>query len=271
MISCEHCREELPEYALGHATGAPAAAVDEHLAACVVCRRELAEIESAWSAIALALPPATPRPEVFQRVADRIDSVDGAAPWVAKRSTPRSTASASPLTPRQRVLSYVVAASVFVALVGGSLYIKYAGQGNAPADQLADQAVRDLANRLGNLQQLERMLNSGNVKLASLTPANSRDHASAYVVWDYPNKQWHFYALGLHAAPAGQTYQLWAVADGGAPLAGPTFTVDAAGIGGAVADFPTLAPRTAVKAVVTLEPAGGSKTPTGESLLEAPL
>jgi anti-sigma-K factor RskA len=160
---------------------------------------------------------------------------------------------------------------VFVVLVGGSLYVKYAGQGAAPADQLADQAVRDLADRLGNLQQLERMLNSGNVKLASLTPANSRDHASAYVVWDYPSKQWHFYALGLPPAPAGQTYQLWAVADESEPLAGPTFTVDAEGVGGAVADFPTLAPQAAVKAVVTLEPAGGSKTPTGDPLLEAPL
>jgi anti-sigma-K factor RskA len=269
MLTCEHCREELPEYALGHADPAAAAAVDEHLAACVVCRRELAEVESAWSAIALALPPAAPRPEVFDRIVERIETAIGAAPHLAVRST--ANAAASPLTPRQRVLSYVVAASVFFALVGGSLYMKYAGPGAAPADQLADQALRDLAQRLGNLQQLERMLNTGNVKLASLTPANSRDHASAYVVWDYPNKQWHFYALGLPPAPAGQTYQLWAVAGDSAPLAGPPFTVGADGVGGTVADFPTLAPRTAVKAVVTLEPAGGSKAPTGDPLLEASL
>ena len=269
MITCEHCRDELPEYALGHADPVAAAAVDEHLAACVVCRRELAEVESAWSAIALALPPATPRPEVFARIVERIEAADGAAPRRSQRST--NTGATSPLTPRQRILSYVVAASVCFALVGGSLYLKYAGQGVAPADQLADQAVRDLAQRLGNLQQLERMLNTGNVKLASLTPANSRDHASAYVVWDYPNKQWHFYALGLPAAPARQTYQLWAVAGDSAPLAGPTFTVGVDGVGGTVADFPTLAPRTAVKAVVTLEPAGGSSSPTGDPLLEASL
>ncbi len=269
MITCEHCREALAEYALGHTDPAANAAIDEHLAACVVCRRELAEVESAWSGLALALPPATPRPEVFERLAQLIETDDGAAPRLRPR--PATIAGVPSVTPRRRFLAYALAASVLGALAGGSLALKFAGPGTAPADALADQALRDLAQRLGNLQQLERMLATGNVKLASLYSSAARDQAGAYVVWDYPKRQWHFYALSLPPAPPGKTYQLWAVAGDDAPLAGPTFEVNAAGVGKAIADFPTLAPGTAVKAVVTPEPIGGSPAPTGKPVLNADL
>jgi hypothetical protein len=84
-------------------------------------------------------------------------------------------------------------------------------------------------------------------------------------------KQWHFYASDLPPAPAGQTYQLWAATRAGTLLPGPTFAVNAAGLGSAVADFPDLSPADGAKAVVTLEPSEGSQQPTGKTVLEAPL
>jgi anti-sigma-K factor RskA len=260
MITCEHCREELSEYALGHSDEAAASAVTEHLAACVVCRRELAETEAAWSALALDLPTAAPRPEVLDSVLARIERAEGPRP---QSVTPPRTSKPSVLTPRQRFASYALAATVAAALAAGALYMRPSGQ-----SQTADAALHDLAARLGKLQQLDRMLASGNVRLASLRPpADGR--TTAYVVWDLPARQWHFYAIGLPPAPAGQAYQLWAVADGRAALPGPTFEVNDEGLGSAVANFPNLPPGTQARAVVTLEPTGGSSRPTNDAVLEA--
>ena len=168
------------------------------------------------------------------------------------------------------MLSYALAASVLAALVGGVLYLERPGRGVAAVEPGVEEALRDLAQRLGKVQELDRMLNAGNVRLASLHAPNSAAAAGAYLVWDYATSQWHFFASQLPPAPAGKTYQLWAITGDDAPLAGPTFAVDAAGFGSVVADFPQLDPGSRdVKAVVTLEPESGSTAPTSEALLEA--
>jgi anti-sigma-K factor RskA len=267
MITCEQCRDELAEYALGHSDESAAAAVVEHLSACVVCRRELAETESAWSALAFELQPEEPRPEVLQRVLDRLDQAVGPRPQVAPRPAP----AAPLLTRRQQLLSYALAATVLAALVGGFLYLQRPDLIAGAGSPTVDEALRDLAARVGKLQELEQMLSAGNVRLASLYPPATTTAPGAYVVWDVPTRQWHFYALSLPAPPAGKEYQLWAVAEGKSPIAGPSFSVDAQGLGYKVTDFPMLQPGVAVKAVVTLEPAGGSLAPTGEAVMEASL
>lgn len=265
MITCHNCREELAEYALGHSDDATASAVAKHLAACVVCRRELAETEAAWSALALELPTTKPRPEVLAAVLDRIDRAEGSRPPSFAEIPERQP---SVLSPRQRFVSYALAATVAAALAAGALYMRPPQSG--AGTMTADAALHDLAARLGKLQQLERMIDAGNVRLATLAPPTD-GRPTAYVVWDLAARQWHFYAMGLPPAPAGQAYQLWAVADGREPLPGPTFDVNAEGLGSAVADFPELPPHSPLKAVVTLEPGGGSSEPSGDVVLEAAL
>lgn len=266
MMTCEQCREEMAEHALGQSGPETAAAMQAHLAACVVCRRELAEVESAWAELPLACEPGSPRPQVFDRVRDRIDQMSGLRPAAAATAARAS----SPLPARQRIMSYVLAASVLAALVGGSLYLRSDNPRSSTGDVTADRALRDLAQRLGKLQELEQMLKSDSVRLASLYPPASQ-RAGAYVLWDLATGEWHFFAPELPPAPAGKIYQLWAAAAGGRPLPGPTFDVGVSGIGSVVADFPGLKPGAAIKAVVTLEPAGGSQEPTGDAVLEAPL
>jgi anti-sigma-K factor RskA len=261
MITCDHCREELAEYALGHSDVAVASAVAEHLAACVVCRRELAETEAAWSMLTLELPKVAPRSDVLAAVLDRIDRAEGPRPQPVAQVPERKP---SILTPRQRLASYALAAMVAAALLAGALYMRPSG----PGAVTADAALHDLAARLGKLQQLDRMLSAGNVRLASLRPP-ADGQTAAYVVWDLGARQWHFYAVGLPPAPADQAYQLWAVADDGAALPGPTFEVNAEGLGSTVANFPDLPPGTPARAAVTLEPTGGSSQPTSDAVLEA--
>ena len=273
MISCDQCREELAEHALGHMSAESSAAVDEHLAACPVCRHESAALVAAWSALPMALAPVAPSADLFDRITARLD--DSPAAW-RQLTTPTSAGSTnlnqrqvSPLTPRQRLFSYVLAASVFLGLTASLLHLTQPSRDDA----VAIAKIEELAERLGRLQrrEAERLLQSERVRIVSLHGPKIPDSAQAYVVWDLPGRQWHFYASDLAPAPDGQTHQLWAATRAGTLLPGPTFTVNDDGLGSVVADFPDLSPADGAKAVVTLEPPGGSKQPTGKTILEAPL
>jgi hypothetical protein len=258
MITCDQCREALPEFVLGPGDPAQALRMAAHLAACPVCRQEQEELQAAWSALPSSLASIQPRPEVFERVLARID---GDRAIVAAPSFQPSR--------KERLLSYVVAASIFFSVAAGLWQLSRPAGGDA--EMAARRSAEQLAERLGNLQEMERLLASKNVRLVALKPQGSADATQAYVIWDFAARQWHFYASNLPAPAAGFEYQVWAAPASGDPVAGPTFKVNAEGLGSAIIDVPTLDMRSPAKAIVTLEPAGGSKTPTGKVFLEAPL
>jgi hypothetical protein len=258
MITCDQCREDLTEFALGPADAAQAERMAAHLAACPVCRQELEELQAAWSALPATLPPISPRPEVFERV---LAQVDGNRVVVAPTHYQPSRT--------ERILSYVVAASIFFSVATGLWQLSRPAGGDA--EMAARRSAEHLAERLGNLQEMERLLASKNVRLVTLTPQASANATQAYVIWDFAARQWHFYASNLPAPAEGFEYQVWAAPASGDPVAGPTFKVNAEGLGSAIIDLPKLDVRTPAKAIVTLEAAGGSKTPTGKVFLEAPL
>ena len=256
MITCRQCREDLAEYALGTVDAAPAEQVAAHLAVCPACRQELNELQADWSAITLTLDRAEPRREVFDSLLERIDAEGDSIP----------AASTSPLTRSERVLSYLLAACILIGLTAAFWRITQRGD-----DEAAVQSAERLAERLGKLQEMERLLAAENVRVVTLKPQPSTDAIEAYVIWDVAAGQWHFYASNLPVPPAGRDYQLWAATNDGRRLAGPTFKVDANGLGSVVADLPESDIRGIAKALVTLEPAGGSKQPTGKVYLEAAL
>lgn len=268
MITCSQCRDELAEYALGHSPAMER--MDEHLRTCVVCRRDLAEIEAAWAALPLALPASSPPDRLFDRLAARLGADAATTTLAPARNRPTQDPI---LSRRARRLSYLLAASVLAALtLAATAYYQQDRPGEALGSATPEeQTMLDLAQRLGNLQQMERLLNSGNVKLVATGEPGSPDAVRAFVVWDLAANQWHFFARNLPPAPADRVYQLW-IADGLRKLVpGPTFAADAEGVGSAVVDLPALGAPTATKAIVTLEPAGGSQQPTGEPVLEAAL
>lgn len=273
MMTCDQCREELAEHVLGHVSAEASAAVDEHLAACPVCRHESAALAAAWSALPMALPPVAPSADLFDRITARLDDSPAAWRQVASAASADATFSderqASPLTSRQQLLSYALAASIFIGLTASFVYLTQPSRDEA----LAVAAIQELAERLGKLQRREadRLLQYEHFRLASLHGPEAPTAAQAYVVWDLIGRQWHFYASDLPPAPAGQTYQLWAATRAGVFLPGPTFAVNDEGLGSAVADFPKLSPSDGAKAVITLEPLKGSPQPTGKTILEAAL
>jgi hypothetical protein len=255
--ACDQCREELAEYALGAADAAQREQVATHLAKCPACREEFNELQAAWSLVPLSLEPVEPSRVLFDRVLARIDGnrQDGAA--FANYQPSR----------RDRILSYALAAAVLIGLTAGFWRIA-----NPARDDAADRgSAEKLAERLGNLQEMERLLAAENVRVVALTQDSSPGALEAYIIWDLAAGQWHFYASNLPAPPAGRAYQLWIVDKSGEHFAGPTFLPNDQGLGSALVDVPALDVQSVAKAVITLEAASRAAKPTGKVYLEAAL
>lgn len=140
---------------------------------------------------------------------------------------------------------------------------------DAAARQLAekqDEAARELAAA----QQLAtRAQTIGDVLAAPdliRYPLQGRDalaSASGQMLWSR-SRGFVFSASGVPAPPRDATYQMWLLIRGGA-VSGGTFVPDS---GGRVtlSDTPKVPPPM-LGAIVTMEPKGGSDTPSGEPLL----
>jgi anti-sigma-K factor RskA len=75
-------------------------------------------------------------------------------------------------------------------------------------------------------------------------------------------------ASGLTALPSGKIYQAWIIQPGGKPVPEPTFSVDSNGRGSV--EVPSGQPKGTIVAV-TVEPAGGSQSPTTKPFIAATL
>jgi Anti-sigma-K factor rskA/Putative zinc-finger len=251
MITCQQCRDDLAEYDLGSADAARAEQVAAHLAACPACRRELEEVRTGWAAMPQALTPIEPSRDLFDRISARIDSA--ASPTIQTSRV-------------ERVLSYLVAAAVFIGLTIGLWRLSQPAE-----DSAVRQSAEQLARRLGKLQEMERLLSADDVRLVSLTDRASDGEFEGFLLWDVPARQWHFYANHLPPPPEGQAYQVWIFGAQGKYYPGPMLKRNAEGIGSAVVNLREQEVREAVKTIVTLEPATGSEKPTGKVFLEAAL
>jgi putative transcriptional regulator len=67
-MAAEHVLDLLPEYAAGTLDEGAARAVEEHLARCNPCARELAIVDDTYAALALALPARPPPPWLRERL-----------------------------------------------------------------------------------------------------------------------------------------------------------------------------------------------------------
>ena len=269
MITCDQCRNELAEHALGHLSVENRATVDEHLAACPVCRHEAAAIVATWSALPMTLEPVAPPADLFDRIASRIDD----APQAWKQRSSRHVVENAPgakqgrsdsprrLTTGQRMLSYAVAASIFFGLTATFAKLMLPSGEHARIEQIA-QEIRD--------SESERLARFNSQPLR-LLPVHAPPAAEAYIIWDLPSHEWQFHAVGLPPAPTGQTYQLWAANEQGDHFAGPRFNVNAQGVASAIGYFPKISPDDAPRAIVTLEPDAQADRPSGEPIFAAPL
>jgi anti-sigma factor RsiW len=226
-VTVHHPQDELPGLLLGELPPATAIAVDQHLAGCDPCRRDLAAVAVASSALREASRlPVVPAPDLppFRPPAD--------VPAAGRDLT--GLPPSAPRDRRRRGRWLLGAAAVLVALllgVGGYT----AGRDR---DAVRGQTVA-LAATTGSATAEARMRGAGDGQIMTMT------------------------ARGLPRPPAGAYYEVWLVDDGGAEF--PVGVLAANGEG--IWSLPAEVAARYRMIDVTLEPADGDPSRSTESVL----
>ena len=141
----------------------------------------------------------------------------------------------------------------------------------------ADEATREMNKRqeeasrqlavaeelAGRAQRISDVLAAPDLVRYALVGREALATASGQMLWSR-SRGYVFSASGIPAAPQDGTYQMWLLTRTGA-ISGGTFAPDANGRVTLV-DSPKIPPPM-LGAIVTIEPKGGSGTPSGEPML----
>jgi len=233
-------KEMIPVHALSALDASEEGALNEHLADCAECRRDLAEWEATAASLALTASPAEPSPRVRKNVLAQIRS--------------ESASSVVPFTSPQRSVwqrfGTIAAVILFAALIVTTIVLW--------------QQNRALRRQ----NEFFQLLTAPGSRVAELSGTSEATGATAKLAYD-KNGRALLIADGLPRAPEGKEYQLWFIVDN-KPLPGKTFAPDSRGHGQIHDQVPEAARKQAIFAI-TLEPAGGRSAPTGAIYLRSEL
>ncbi len=228
-------------YVLHALSPAERAEFERHLAACVACAQEVAELTA--TAAQLGLAAAVPVPALMKdQVLRRIRTVRQEPPLVPARSRLRSFART---LPRLGLAAALAAAATF----GGIAVWQH---------QSAEDARTQARQAQERADELASVLASPD---AQVTAGDLADGARGTVIVSRARDRAAFVAAGLPKLPAGKVYQLW-FSDGDAMRPAGVFS-------GTGAERVVLLDGRIDGASgmgLTVEPAGGSPRPTTEPL-----
>jgi hypothetical protein len=203
-------------------------------------RRAMADTAAA---LAFTLPPITPPP--FASIAARLPAASvtplrrPALPWAITATTAVAAAALAVLWLGARSDAITARTSSAIALAGAR-----------------DQCRRDVAAYDTRLATIT----SPRLELATVRGAAG----TAKVFIDPDHRRWLVLAFELPPIP-DKDYQLWFVPDGGAPISAGLLTPGPDGVLGATPAIPTGLGK--VRPAISLEPRGGSATPTDVKLI----
>lgn len=274
--------EDLAMFALLLLSEGEARVVREHLRGCALCSEELLRVREdlatyALSVEALEAPtelPDTARDRFMSSLADDAPSRNGLPSRVAEPARPptgRPELVPSAAPPRERFtvsrillpLGWAVAAALLLVMLG------LRQDRNALRAALETQN-RQMARTEAQDEKARRLLSAltgpGAVRV-SLSVPKAPISPTARAMYEPRTGTLLLTASSLAPLPAAKVYELWLIpADGGSPIPAGTFSPD--GRGDATVLLPTLPGAKTAKAFgITMEPAGGSLTPTLPILL----
>ncbi|MBV9608621.1 MAG: anti-sigma factor [Acidobacteria bacterium] len=244
MTAHEQYGEDLALYALGLLEGNERGALEQHLATCSSCRRELEQLRGDMGLLALeAVGPAPP-----QRSRKRLLEA------IAFGARPREVQT------RTRWWTWApVVASILLAVVGVALWRENSQQ-KRRIDALQTEISQSAAT-LEHAKMVIAMLESPDAVRVSLSPGQTSPQPHGKAMYLPHKGALIFMASNMPAAPPAKTYEVWLVPMSGAPLPAGTFKPDARG--SATVMMPPLPAGIQAKAfAVTVENEGGSPTPT---------
>lgn len=229
MDDHERVHDLAPEYALGVLDPEDRDVVDAHLAGCADCRRDVGGMLAVSGALATSLPPAPAPPELRARI------------------LAAATGRLQPVVSRRQWGGWVVgvAAAIAAAAVGlDDVRLRReltASHGRVAQLQQQLALQRDVAQPVLNGQQFVR-----------LAPVSGKGPAALWV--NPPGKAPYLAAPDLPDLGPNRTYELWFLR-GAKPLPAGTFPA------GSVLTLPQT-PQGTTAMAITVEPRGGSATPT---------
>ncbi|MEA2310621.1 MAG: hypothetical protein QOE28_589 [Solirubrobacteraceae bacterium] len=227
-------------YLLGALPDEEVEAFELHLASCAVCREQVDELLPAVQALPVSVEPVAPPPALKARI---MAEVEREASLLAAAG-PEADRPPAPARRRRR-LRLPALAMPRLALVGAAAALLL----GVVAGVAADRALRD----------------NGRTVVASVAQPAAGMRAEV----DLSDGNATLVASGMHAPPSGRVYQVWLKRPGRAPE--PTSALfTPSRDGSATATVP--GPLTGVQQMlVTDEPLGGSRVPTGQVMLSARL
>ncbi len=277
MVIEDH-QERCALYALGALSEHEARAFKIHLReGCAVCSKELSGFQAVVGDLALGAGSAPPPAGVVDKLLSRIEKESGLA---SSRDSSNDASNvkhsslametAPPLRSSRGYLAWAVAASFFIiSLVSIAAWWRV-GSGLAEQKRLTAAFDEDLRRLKMNLNEESRKardleliagaLESPGSSVIKLASRADRPEAAppAKIYWNHQTNQW-VVALEMAAPPQGKVYQLWCVAT--TPVSAGVLKADDAGRGITVVSVPQHIGKIE-QAAITIEPAGGSTTPT---------
>ena len=239
-------KEMIPVHALSALDASDERALNEHLAECAECRRDLAEWERTAASLALSADPMEPSPAIRDQILRRALSEKSPSKVLRFQSPQRN------LWPRLGSLASVAAVLAFAVLLVSVIVLW--------------QQNRRL--RQEN-EDVHALLSSPAVRVKKLTGTAEAPNARATFVFG-ENGRALLVVSGLPRPPQGKEYQLWTIEPKTPPKPGKTFSTDSAGTG-LVEERVFEVAREYGEFAVTLEPAGGVQAPTGAIYLRSAL
>jgi anti-sigma-K factor RskA len=266
----DELRASLPAFALGALDADERQTVAAHVATCDACTAELAELNRVVMGIGLDAEPVTPpsdlRARVLQRVANepqRTAPARATLPFAPPQQPRHDRPSASP-----SMMRLALAASVLAA--AGALFYAFTlrseiralretvAASTAEATTLRTELITLRKNSI-EVMRVMNVLKAPDMLTVDLKGQSTMPDAAGRAFWSR-TAGLMFTADRLPALPAGKVYELWTITGTAATGAG-TFTPD--GQGGASVSAVVAAGAQKPDAFgVTIEPTGGSATPT---------
>lgn len=247
MTNHEIPAEDLALYALGTLTPEEQARITAHLETCTSCRTELMKLRGDAALLGLSAQQVAPPARARQRLFDEISRIP------AERKLPKLG------TPLWQVTFPTVAALVLVIfaiwLVGENGVLRH------ELDAARMDAVRQSAS-VDQATQVMETLRAAGAQRVTLVASQSKPQPQAQTIYQRDKGRLVLVASNLQAIPQNKTYELWILpANGSAPIPAGTFQPDARGNASLV--LPQIPTGVEAKGfAVTIEPQGGSATPT---------